>query len=121
MLNDVITTTDPEAATTDYTLVNRDGYNSLRRNLAAESARQDKLEIKNTIDLNAVTKPNRHLILLSKNLEDAVSGEIQTATVHVVITRHKELSDGMVVEMCYELGSILENTTIMGQILQGAS
>lgn len=121
MLADVLSTVDEATVQHDYTLVKRDGYDALRRDLTQESALNCRLEIKNTIDLNAPNKPNRHLILISKNVEDAVTGEYHPVTVHAVITRHKDIDDAVVMNLTTELGSLLNQETVITNILSGAS
>lgn len=122
MLNDALTTYEADETTGNtYTLVKREGYESLRRELTKSSDLNWKMEVKNTIDLNSPDKPNRHLISISRGVEDAVTGELQTVTAHCVITRHKDVTDAVVNDVAHELGTFLNQTSWVSDVLQGAS
>lgn len=96
MLTDVITLNDGVAAQ-EFTLVSREGMNSVRRKTTAGtlSSSMSAMTIKNTLDDKALTKPNRHLVAFTETEYDA-AGKPQTATVHRVITRSKGVSDALV-------------------------
>lgn len=116
-----IGTSELDATENTYSLVKKEGYESLRRELSKESDLNWKLEIKNTIDLNSPDKPNRHLVSVSRGVEDAITGEIQTVTVHAVITRHKNVTDAVCVDVAYELASVLTTANFVDNVLQGDS
>lgn len=121
MLNDSITLVDSGSFNHAYVLSFRDGYNSIRRHSTEASNLHRKLEVKNTIDLNATDKPNRHLISLSRLVEDAVTGEFKQVTVHCVVTRHKDIPDATVTSLGVELAGLLADETQITKILKGES
>lgn len=119
MLTDTITLTDSGAATHSYSLVSRSGMESMRRETNVSSSMGSVLSIKNTIDLNNDAARNRHLVQFSTNEIDAVTGEKYPLTVHVVISRHKSVSDTYIVEKCSQLADFLNATNIAEVLIGG--
>jgi len=105
----------------DFDLTFRSGYDSIRRETAAESALAHQLVVKNTIDIGSPSKLNRHLVQLSKNVEDPVTGEFKPVSVHFVVTRHKDVADQVIFDMAEQLSGMLSVDTYLAQILLGAS
>jgi hypothetical protein len=96
MITDIVTVND---GTKDrsFTLVSREGMNSVRRETTAGvlSKSNSNLAIKHQMDPKATTKPNRHLVAFSETEYDA-NGKALVGTVHIVITAPKEATDALI-------------------------
>jgi hypothetical protein len=121
MLTDILTLNDGVAAQA-YTLVSREGMNSVRRKTTAGtlSSAMAELVIKHTLDNKAKTKPNRHLMSVTESEQDT-AGNTQTATVHYVITRSKGVSDALVLKLAETLANALGDPAIVAQVLIGGN
>lgn len=119
MLSDQITLTDSGANTHSYSLVSRVGMESMRRETAVSSAIGSVLTIKNTVDLNNPAARNRHLVQLASSEIDAVTGDKYPLTVHVVISRDKNVSDDYVVEKASQLADFLTPANIAEILIGG--
>jgi hypothetical protein len=120
MLSNTITLNDGVDDNT-YDLVSREGMNSIRRETGVSSTIGSALVIKNTVDLNAPTTKNRHLIQLSQNEIDGTTGEKYPFSVHVVITRDKNVADATIKKLCVELAAFITSSTNMDDVLIGGN
>lgn len=108
MLNNTLTYVDAATTSRSYDLISREGMNSLRRETTAgvASSNNSGLAIKQTIDLYAPTKANRHLVQFTYTEVDS-EGRTYPITVHAVITRHKQASDAEVLNQVALLADFL--------------
>lgn len=104
-----------------FSLVSREGMNSMRREIGVSSELASMLQIKNTVDLNAPTKPNRHLISFSLSEKDATTGELYPISVHAVIARHKSASDSSVKTVVTLLSALLGVSATIDDVLIGGN
>jgi hypothetical protein len=107
--------------TYDYDLVSRQGMESIRRQVGAPSAEGRALTIKNTVDLSAPTKANRHLVQFTYTEIDETTGEKYPVSVHAVVSRHKMATDAGIAETCYQLSDLLRTQTFLDDILVGGN
>lgn len=121
MLANTITLADAVPANHVFDLVSRLGMESIRRETGVVSAEERALTIKNTVPLNNPTAKNRHLVQFTGYEVDATSGELYPYSVHAVISRHKAVTDGTVLQKCFLLGTFLRDATIMDDILIGGN
>lgn len=119
MYADDLILADESATHQHFDLVSRTGMESVRRHTTAETGDNYILEIKNTIDADPL-KPNRHLVKVSKDFTDAVTGEKYPVSVHMVITRAKGALDADVIDMCFQLVSF-NGTNGFDDALKGES
>lgn len=121
MLTDVITLNDG-VANRAFTLVSRNGMDSIRRETTAgtSSSSLSALTIKNTIDEKSKTKPNRHLMAITFTEYDT-AGLPQTHTVHAVVTRAKGSTDAAVIKSVEMLAAFLATEANMTQVLIGGN
>jgi hypothetical protein len=121
MLTDVITLNDGVAPRA-YTLVSRNGMDSVRRETTAgvSSASQSALTIKHTLDDKKLTKANRHLVSLSFTEYDT-AGIACTTTAHAVITRAKGATDAQVKKQAEMLAEFLGAPANVDQLLIGGN
>lgn len=121
MLSDVITINDGVTAR-GYTLVSRQGMDSVRRETTAGvvSGSLSGLVIKHTLDDKAKTKPNRHLVSITFTEYDA-AGSPQTTTVHTVITRAKGATDTCVKKLVQMQSAFLGVAGNVDQLLIGGN
>lgn len=121
MLTDVISLNDGAVARA-FTLVSREGMNSVRRETTAgtSSSSLSGLTIKHTLDDKAKTKPNRHLAAITFTEIDA-AGIAQTATCHVVITRAKGHSDAGVRKLVNMLAAFMADDANVDQLMIGGN
>jgi hypothetical protein len=121
MLTEVITINDGVSARA-YTLVARNGMDSVRRETTAGtlSSSLSGLTIKHTLDDKAKTKPNRHLVSITFTEFD-VAGNPQTTTVHAVITRAKGATDAKVKLLVQSLSAFLGAGANVDQLLIGGN
>ena len=121
MLSNSVVLVDDLAANHTYDLVSRQGMESIRREDGVASNLGSALLIKNTVDMNAPTAKNRHLVQLVWNEIDGTTGEIYPASVHAVITRHKMVADSAIISKLDELASFITSTTNMQDLLVGGN
>lgn len=121
MLADVISINDGVAARS-YTLVSRNGMDSVRRETTAgiASSALSGMTIKHTLDDKAKTKPNRALVSITYTEYDT-AGVPQTATVHTVITRAKGVSDTCVKKLVQMQSAFLGVSANVDQLLIGGN
>jgi len=103
-----------------YDLVSRSGMSSVRREVGSASSEASALTIKNTIDLNAPETKNRHLVQISWN-EIGSEGQVYPASVHVVVSRHKMVSDAEIKSRCAEMAAFIGSSTNLTDILVGGN
>lgn len=118
MLSNTITLNDGVADAL-YDLVSRQGMESVRRETGVSSNLASALIIKNTVDLNAPTAKNRHLIQLS-GLE-SVSDVLYPYSVHCVISRDKNVTDASIKLKLVELAAFISSSTNMDDVLIGGN
>lgn len=104
-----------------YDLVSREGMSSLRREVGVASNLGSVLEIKNTVDLNAPTAKNRHLIRLAQSEIDGTTGVLYPFSVHCVITRDKNASDASIKALLMELSALISTSASMDDVLLGGN
>lgn len=121
MLTDVVTINDGVAARA-YTLVSRQGMDSVRRETTAgvASSSLSGLTIKHTLDDKAKTKANRHLVSITFTEYDT-AGIAQTTTVHTVITRAKGATDTCVKKLVQMQSAFLGVGANVDQLLIGGN
>lgn len=122
MLSNTVTLSNDGGTTTaDYDLVSREGMNSVRRETGVASELASALIIKNTVDINSQTAKNRHLLQLTKNEEDATTGELYPYSCHVVVSRDKRVTDANVKLMLMELADLISTSADMDDVLLGGN
>lgn len=125
MLADTITVVDVADEEHTFTRVSQDGMNSVRRedSTGVSSAINSQLVIKHTLDPKAKTKPNRHLIALSRSYTDPVTGVEQSVQVHTVITRGKIVPDAIVLDLVHMQAEFLVGDTMgtVAKVLNGGN
>lgn len=119
MLSDTITLTDSSATDHSYSLVSRQGMESMRRETGVSSAIGSVLTVKNTVDLNNPSARNRHLIQLATNEIDAVTGEKYPLSAHIVISRHKNVTDAYVLEKVSQLADFVTAANVAEVLIGG--
>lgn len=121
MLTDAITVNDGVADRT-YTLVSREGMNSVRRETTAGvlSSAMSSFVVKHTIDDKSKTKPNRHLVSITYSEADA-SGNPLTITAHAVLTRAKGATDAEVLKQAEMLANFLGTPANISALLIGGN
>lgn len=121
MLTDVITINDG-AANRAYTLVSREGMDSVRRETTAgvASSSMSGLVVKHTLDDKARNKPNRHLVSITFTEYDT-AGSPQVSTVHTVITRAKGATDATVKKLVAMQAAFLAVGANVDQLLIGGN
>lgn len=121
MLTDQITLNDGVADRT-FTLVSREGMDSIRRETTAgtPSSANSMFVVKHTIDSKNKSKPNRHLVSISYSETDA-SGNPLTATVHTVITRNKGCTDAMVGKLAEMQSKFFDTAANVTSLLIGGN
>lgn len=121
MINDSVTLNDGTANRT-YQLVSRIGMDSIRRETTAgvSSASMSKMEIKNTIDDKATSKPNRHLVKFTFTEYDA-AGKPLVSTVHCVITRAKGATDDTVIKLAELCAAFVGDSANVSQMFIGGN
>lgn len=103
-----------------YDLVSREGMSSVRRELSTDSADGHALVIKNTIDLSNPSAKNRHLVQFNWN-EVSAEGDVYPASVHVVISRHKLVTDAEIEVKIAQLAAFLGVAANIDDILIGGN
>lgn len=103
-----------------YALVSREGMSSVRRELTTASADCHALSIKNTIDMGNPSAKNRHLVQFTWN-EIGASGEVYPASVHFVISRHKNVTDDEIKVKIAQLAAFLAVEANSDAILIGGN
>lgn len=121
MLADILSLNDGVVARA-YTLVSREGMNSLRRETTAGvvSSSLSGITIKHTIDDKSKTKPNRHLVSITFTEFD-VAGNPQTTTFHQVVTRSKGSTDAVVKKLVAMGAAFWATGANVDQILIGGN
>lgn len=122
MLTDVVTLNDGTDDNT-YALVSRTGMESIRRETTAgvPSREGSSLKISNTIDINNLAAKNRHLIQLYWKDDDADGVPAYEGSVHVVISRHKNVTDDKLKLKLAQLADLITDATAPGSILLGGN
>lgn len=120
MLDNTITLSDG-TLTHDYDLVSRLGMESLRRETGVPSREGSVLQIKNTVDLNAPASKNRHLIQLFWKDDDADGVASYEGSVHVVISRDKNVSDDKLINKLKQLAAFISSQTNVEDVLIGGN
>jgi hypothetical protein len=120
MLSNDITTT-AGAANATYGLVSRLGMSSIRREDGVPSREGSVLKISNTIDLGNPTAKNRHLVQFSWKDDNADGIASYEGTVHVVISRDKNVTDDKLKDKLLQLGELISTTAIVDDILIGGN
>lgn len=121
MLANTLTLADDNAVEHNFDLVSRIGMDSIRREVGVSSDQGSSLQIKNTVDLNAPTAKNRHLVQLTWNEIDEITGEIRPCSIHAVISRTKGSSDETLASKAYMLGLFLMQPTVLPNIVVGGN
>jgi hypothetical protein len=103
-----------------YDLVSREGMTSVRRELSTDSADAHALIIKNTIDMSNPSSKNRHLVQFTWN-EVSAEGVTYPASVHIVIARHKLVTDAEISVKVAQLAAFLGVTANIDAILIGGN
>ena len=121
MFSTTISVTDGTTPRT-FTKVSQDGMDSKRREDTAGvlTAENSSLTIKHTMDEKAKTKPNRHLVSITKTQQDANEVD-RVATVHVVITRDKLHTDAGVEELAADLADFLGTPANVALLINGGN
>lgn len=104
-----------------YALVSRQGMESVRRELGVPSREGSSLKISNTIDINNLGAKNRHLIQLHWKDDDADGLPSYEGSVHVVIARHKNVTDDKLKNKLVQLAAFIASSTTMDKILIGGN
>jgi hypothetical protein len=119
----VINLTDDSAVERVFTKVSQDGTDTVRRedNAVLVSRDDSKLVIKHTMDTKAKTKPNRHLIALSRNYIDDANSISESCQVHIVVTRGKNVPDSVVLTEIAMLTDLSADAAQMQLLLNGAN
>lgn len=122
MLDNTITLNDGTNSKT-YDLVSRQGMESLRRETTSgvPSREGSTLKVSNTIDTNNLAAKNRHLVQLYWKDDDADGVPAYEGSVHVVIARHKNVTDAKLLSKLAQLADMLVDATSMGKILIGGN
>lgn len=122
MLDNTITLNDGVNNKT-YDLVSRQGMESLRRETTSgvPSREGSTLKVSNTIDTNNLAAKNRHLIQLYWKDDDADGVPSYEGSVHVVVARHKNVTDAKLLSKLAQLADIIADSAQMGKILIGGN
>jgi len=120
MLSNTLALTDGTTSR-DYDLVSRLGMRSVRRDTSATSTEGSALIIDNTVDLNAPTKQNRHLVQFTWSEIDGTTGELYPCSVHMVIARHKKAPDADVLEKVALLADFCGTAANLENLLIGGN
>lgn len=108
-----------------YEMISQNGMNTIRRastehigaaDVAISSLENASIEIKNTIDTSNIESLNRHLVKISRN-EIGTDGVARPASVHMVITRDKRVSDILVKRMAMQLASFISEAGVATLLL----
>lgn len=123
MLANTISLDDQAPSTFTFDLVSREGMESVRRETTAgvTSAEGSVLKISNTVDLSAPNNKNRHLVQLQWNDIDGTTGDLYPGSVHVVIARHKKVSDAVIQSKLEQLCDFLLDTSNVADLLRGGN
>lgn len=122
MLDNLLTLNDGTVDKT-YDLVSRQGMESIRRETTANvpSREGSSLKISNSIDVNNLSAKNRHLVQLFWKDDDADGVPSYEGSVHVVISRHKNVTDAKLLSKLGQLADVISDATVMGKILIGGN
>lgn len=124
MLSNVIQLNNNDATpvTYDYDLVSRQGMESRRRETTTgvPSREGSTLRISNVVDLSSTAK-NRHLVQLSWIDDDADGIAAYPASVHVVISRNKNVSDDKIKDKLEQLAFFLLQSSWIDDVLIGGN
>jgi len=117
MFDNVIVLSD--GANKSYDLISRTGMKSLRRELGVASNTASTLAIEHSIDLNNPSTKNRHLTKLSWN--EVIDGVVYPASVHVVISRHKMVSDTSIKSKLLQIADLINTEADQDKLLLGGN
>lgn len=120
MLDNTVTANDGTNNHT-YDLVSRQGMESLRRETGVPSREGSCLKISNTIDLSNLEAKNRHLIQFFWKDDDADGVPSYEGSVHVVIARHKNVTDAKLLLKLAQLADLIGDSAIMNDVLIGGN
>lgn len=122
MLTDVVTLNDGTNDKT-YALVSRVGMESVRRETTAgvPSREGSALKVSNTLDVSNLSAKNRHLIQLYWKDDDADGVPAYEGSVHIVIARHKNVTDAKLLNKLAQLADIISDSTQMNAVLLGGN
>lgn len=122
MLDNIITLNDGTNDKT-YELVSRQGMESIRRETTAAvpSREGSSMKVSNTIDTNNLAAKNRHLIQLFWKDDDADGVPSYEGSVHVVIARHKNVTDAKLLSKLAQLADMLSDAAAMGKVFLGGN
>lgn len=123
MLNNTITLQDSVPNSYTFDLVSRAGMTSIRRETTAgvSSSEGSVLKISNTVDLNAPNTKNRHLVQLSWTDYDATTNAPYQASVHVIVSRHKMVTDAKILAKLQQLADFFGTEANVTDLLRGGN
>lgn len=119
MLSDTLVLND--GTDHSYDLVLRSGMESLRREVGVASNLGSGLRISNQVDLAASETKNRHLVQLSWTDVDADDVPVYQGSVHVVISRHKNVTDAKLKLKLKQLADFIADATLVDTVLLGGN